>query len=463
MLSPLVHLASRLPVVAWVSALDRETTRADLAAGVTVAAMLIPQAMAYALLAGLPPEVGLYSATIPLFVYAVFGTSRQLAVGPVAISSLLTAAGLAPLVAQGTPEYLAAAALLAVMVGLIRIGLGLGRLGVLVNYLRHAVLVGFTAAAALIIGLSQVKHLFGVRTETAEGFVETIVAVGRRVPETEWTTVILSLACLLGLLALRRYAPQLPAALVVVIFSIGAVELFGLEARGVSVVGDIPRSLPHFLVPSASAGLVRDLADTALVIAVVGFMESIAVAKVYARRNEYAIDANAELIGLGAANVAAGFFGGYPVNGGLSRTAVNASAGARTQLASVVTASLVLVTIALFTPLLGSLPNAALAAIIVTAIVGLVDVTEIRRIARLEPTELVGLLVAFAATLLLGVERGIGAGVAVSLLVPILRRRTSGHSDQTFTDQTFTDQTFTDQTFTDEVSTDQILTERTPS
>ncbi len=415
--------ASRfLPFLRWLPLLDRPTVHADVAAGMTTATMLVPQAMAYALLAGLPPEVGLYSSIIPLFAYAVFGTSRQLAVGPAAISSLLTAAGLAGLVAEGSIDYLQAAALLAVMVGVIRAALGVARLGFLVAYLGHTVLVGFTAAAALIIGFSQAKHALGIELPRTDGFLETVSEVIRHASEAKPVTMLLTASCILGLVALKRVMPRLPAALVVVVVSIAAVKLFGLEARGVHVVGEIPRSLPRFVVPTVDAGRLGDLAGTAIIISIVGFMESIAVAKLFARRNNYEVDANSELIGLGAANVAAGFFGGYPVNGGLGRTAVNASAGARTPLASIVTGTLVLITVAFLTPLFSSLPNAALAAIIIKAVIGLIDVTEIRRIAVVKPSDLIGLGVAFFGTLLLGVELGIATGVASSLLVVAWRR-----------------------------------------
>ncbi len=404
--------------------------QSDVTAGMTVAAMLVPQAMAYALLAGLPPEVGLYSATVPLLVYAVMGTSRQLAVGPVAISSLLTAAGLGAVMVNGTPlgegtsAYLAAAALLAVMVGVIRILLGLGRLGFLVNFLGQPVLVGFTAAAALIIGFSQAKHLLGIDLPRTDGFFDTAFQVIRHVADARPVTVLLGLASFATIQVLRRVAGRVPSALVVVVVSTLVVKLFGLEAHGVTVVGEIPSSLPGFAVPTFDSGLIAGLVDTALVIAVVGFMESIAVAKVYARRNNYEVDANAELVSLGAANVAAGFFGGYPVNGGLSRTAVNASAGAKTPLASIVTAVLVLVTIAFLTPLFTSLPNAALAAIIISAVVGLIDVGEMKKIARVKRTDLVGLAAAFFGTLALGVELGIVAGVAAMLATLAVLRMT---------------------------------------
>ena len=419
--SVIMELARIFPVSQWIRGYDRTWLRSDLAAGLTVGAMLVPQAMAYALLAGLPPEVGLYASTVSIVAYALFGTSRQLAVGPVAIVSLLTAAALAPIVEEGTAGYLTAAALLAVMVGVVHLVMGVGRLGFLVNLLSHSVLVGFTAAAAIIIGFSQVKHLLGISPDRAESFFGTVTGVIAELGSTNTATLLVGLASLVVLFALKRWARRIPGALVVVLGSILAVEIFDLQDRGVKVVGDIPDTLPAFALPNFDGSLVGTLLPTAFVITIVGFMESIAVAKVYARRHRYEVEPNAELIGLGAANLASGVFGGYPVTGGFSRTAVNDAAGARTPLASIVTAVLVLVTIAVFTPLLSSLPNAVLGAIIVVAVIGLVDVREMRHISKVKPTDLVSLSVSFVATLVLGIELGIAVAVVASMLVVFAR------------------------------------------
>ncbi len=423
-----------LPIATWASNYDRRDLRSDLAAGLTVGAMLVPQAMAYALLAGLPPEVGLYASVVPVVVYALFGSSRQLAVGPVAIVSLLTAAGLAPLVEDGTAAYLEAAALLALLVGGIHLVLGLGRLGFVVNFLSHAVLVGFTAAAALIIGFSQAKHLLGISVPRSEHFADSVRDVAAALDATHLPTLAVGVGSVVTLLALKRWAPRVPGALVVVVGATLAVRLFGLDDEGVKTVGEIPDSLPAFALPfgglddgSSTLELAGKLLPTALVITLVGFMESIAVAKVYARRHRYEVHANTELVGLGAANVAAGVFGGYPVTGGFSRTAVNDTAGARTPLASLVTATIVLATLAFLTPLFSSLPNAALGAIIIVAVTGLVDVAEMRHIATVKRSDLWSLGTAFVATLVLGIELGIGVAVAMSVLV-VFARMSTPHS-----------------------------------
>jgi SulP family sulfate permease len=410
-----------LPISTWGPGYDRRDLRSDLAAGLTIGAMLVPQAMAYALLAGLPPEIGLYASIVPVLVYALFGTSRQLAVGPVAIVSLLTASALAPLFEQGSAGYVSAAALLALMVGAVHLVLGFGRLGFVVNFLSHSVLVGFTAAAAIIIGFSQVKHVLGISIPRSEAFYETVHEVWKAAGDTHGTTLALGVASIALLLLMKRYVKKVPSALVLVVLSILAVQLFDLEDRGVKTVGDIPSSLPAFGLPDLDGGTIGSLTVTAFVITLVGFMESIAVAKVYARRHRYEVDANQELVGLGAANVASGLFGGYPVTGGFSRTAVNDTAGARTPLASIVTAVLVLLTVVFLTPLFKTLPQAALGAIIIVAVVNLVDVKEMRHIAQVKRSDLIGLSVAFVATLVLGIELGILIAVVASMLVVFAR------------------------------------------
>ncbi|MDA3006058.1 MAG: solute carrier family 26 protein [Actinomycetota bacterium] len=419
-MSPL-SLRRVLPITDWLGNYQRPDLRSDLAAGLTIAAMLIPQGMAYALLAGLPPEIGLYASTLPVLAYAIFGTSRQLAVGPVAIVSLLTASALSPLYEQGTTGYVSAAALLAIMVGLVHLVLGLGRLGFIVNFLSHSVLVGFTAAAAIIIGFSQVKHILGVNTDRKDHFYETVIDVVQALGDTHGTTLALGAGSIAGLLGIKRIAPRIPGALIIVVATTVIAASANLADDGVSTVGSIPDSLPAFGLPGISGGLVGDLAVTALVITMVGFMESIAVAKVYARRHRYEVEPNQELVALGMANVTSGVFGGYPVTGGFSRTAVNDTAGARTPLASIITALLVLVSIAFFTPLFTNLPKAALGAIIIVAVINLIDIAEMRHIATVKRSDTVGMGVAFVGTLAVGIELGILIAVVASMLVVFAR------------------------------------------
>jgi SulP family sulfate permease len=417
----LLSLRRVLPITDWLGNYQRPDLRSDLAAGLTIAAMLIPQGMAYALLAGLPPEIGLYASTLPVLAYAIFGTSRQLAVGPVAIVSLLTASALSPLYEQGTAGYISAAALLAIMVGLVHLMLGLGRLGFIVNFLSHSVLVGFTAAAAIIIGFSQVKHILGVSIDRNDHFYETVIDVSKALGDIHGVTLALGAGSIAALLGIKRIAPRIPGALVVVIATTAIAAGANLTDDGVSTVGSIPDSLPAFGLPEINGGLVGDLVVTALVITMVGFMESIAVAKVYARRHRYEVEPNQELVALGMANVTSGVFGGYPVTGGFSRTAVNDTAGARTPLASIITALLVLVSIAFFTPLFTNLPKAALGAIIIVAVINLIDIAEMRHIATVKRSDTIGMGVAFIGTLAVGIELGILIAVVASMLVVFAR------------------------------------------
>ncbi|HEU5085403.1 MAG TPA: solute carrier family 26 protein [Acidimicrobiales bacterium] len=402
---------------------DRATLGSDLAAGLTVGAMLVPQGMAYALLAGLPPEVGLYASIVPLVLYAIFGTSRQLAVGPVAIVSLLSATTLATVADEGTAGYVAAAGMLAVLVGVIHLVLGFGRLGFLTRLLSHPVLVGFTSAAALIIGASQVKHLMGVKLEKDEHFHDVVWGLVSQVTEAHGLTVLVGLGAIALMFGLKRWLPVVPGALAAVAVTTVASVVWDLESRGVKVVGDIPQGLPPLTVPD-DFGIIGTLLPAAAIITLVGFMESIAVAKVYARRNRYEVDPNRELIGLGVANVGAGLFGGYPVTGGFSRTAVNAEAGAKTKLAAVITAGIVLLVIVALTPLFKQLPSATLGAIVVVAVAKLFDFAEIKHIKKLKTADFLTLVVAFVATLAFGVELGIGIAVAASIVVVAVRMMT---------------------------------------
>ena len=406
-----------LPPVTWLRTYNREDLRGDLVAGVTVGMMLVPQAMAYAMLAGLDPVVGLYAATLPLLAYALLGSSRHLAVGPVAMVSLLVMTGCSALAEPRTAEYAGLALLLALMVGVGQLAMGLLRMGFLVNFLSHAVTSGFTSAAAIIICLSQVKHVLGIDLEGGENAIGRLIEALSRLGETHLPTAILGGVGIAVLVALRKVAPRVPAPLVVVAAGTLLVYLLRLDESGIATVGDVPRGLPAFSLPSVTGESLAKLGPTALVIIFVGYMESIAVAQVIAARERQRIDPNQELRGLGLANILAGLFSGYPVTGGFSRTAVNHQAGAKTGLAGVVTAGIVALTLLLLTPLFVYLPNAVLAAIIIVAVVGLIDVRGARELFRIKSVDGVTLAITFVSTLALGIETGILVGVGFSLLV----------------------------------------------
>ncbi|MEM7159761.1 MAG: sulfate permease [Myxococcota bacterium] len=401
--------------------LRRTNLRRDLTAGLTTAVMLIPQAMAYAMLAGLPPIVGLYASTLPLVVYALIGSSRELAVGPVAMVSLLVATALGPMAEAGSADYVAYAIVLSLLVGLLQTAMGLLRAGFLVNFLSHPVVSGFTSAAALIIGFSQLQHLLGVDIPRSH-HVHTIVAeaIGR-VSDVQGHTLAIGLASIVSLVVMKRFVPRWPRALVVVVGSTVMVWGLGLRERGVAIVGDVPAGLPSLSLPRFDLGTMEALLPTAIIISLVGFMESISVAKAFARRAHYEVDPNRELLGLGLANLAAAVFRGYPVTGGFSRTAVNAQAGARSGVAGLVTAGVVVVTLLVFTDLFFYLPKAVLAAVIMTAVFGLVDVAEVKHLWKADRTDLALLVLTFAATLGLGIEAGIGIGVGASMLWFVVR------------------------------------------
>jgi sulfate permease, SulP family len=410
-----------IPAAGWLARYDRRYLGSDLVAGATVAVMLIPQAMAYALLAGVPPIVGLYAATLPLVLYALFGSSRHLAVGPVAIVALLTFSGASRVATPGSAEFVTAAALLALLVGVLQLGLGLLRAGFIANFLSHAVISGFVSAAAIVIALSQLGTLLGLSLDATRGPLPLLAQVPAALLQVHPPTAALGIASLALLLALRRLAPRFPGTLAVVVVATTLTFLGGLDDRGVRVLGDLPRGLPGFALPPLDAGLLGALLPAALTIAFVGFMESIAIASALARKERYALDANRELRGLGLANLGAAALGSIPVTGGIARTAVNYAAGARTPLASLVTAGLVLLVLALFTPLFRPLPLTVLAAIVIAAVVHFVDVREARRLFALKPVDGVTLLVTFVVTLVVGIEQGILAGVAFSLAVFVAR------------------------------------------
>ncbi len=406
----------------WLRDYDRRNLRSDLVAGLTVAVMLVPQGMAYAMLAGLPPIVGLYASVVPLLVYAMLGSSRQLAVGPVAMVSLLTATGVGAVAGGDVDRYLAAAVLLAAMVGVVQLAMGLLRLGYLVNFLSHPVLSGFTSAAALIIGINQLEHLMGVPLGRGHHVHVLLIEAVQSASATHWITLAIGAASIGVLVGVKRWKPAVPGALVAVVGATVAVWAFGLGPAGVATVGQVPAGLPRPALPLLDLEMARALVPTALAISLVGFMESISVAKVFARKHGYKLDAGRELVGLGAANIAASAFGAYPVTGGFSRSAVNDQAGARTPLASVVTALAIGAALLFLTPLFFHVPRAVLAAIIMVAVAGLVDLHEVEHLWQTRRSDLGLLAITFFATLSLGIEAGIGIGVAASLVLFVAQR-----------------------------------------
>lgn len=410
-----------IPALKWLRNYKRKDFNSDLSAGLVVAIMLIPQGMAYAMLAGLPPVIGLYASTFPLIIYALFGTSRQLAVGPVAMVSLLVLSGVSPLAQPGSTEYISYVLALAFLIGLIQIVMGLFRLGFLINFLSHSVISGFTSAAAIVIGLSQLKQLLGIKLGSSENVFILLREAISKIGQTNLVTFAIGLGSILLLVFFKKKLPRFPAQLVVVVLGTLITYFLQLENYGVKIVGKVPKGIPTFSLPSFSFEALGTLLTVALTITFVGFMESIAIAKSIATKEKYKIDANQEFIGLGLANLTASVFSGYPVTGGFSRTAVNYQAGARTGLASLITALIIILTLLFFTSLFYYLPQAVLAAIIMVAVYGLIDVEEAKHLFRVKKIDGWTLVLTFILTLTLGIETGILLGAAFSLLVFIWR------------------------------------------
>ena len=399
----------------------RNDIRGDLSAGAIVAVMLVPQGMAYAMLAGLPPVMGLYASTLPLIAYALFGSSRQLAVGPVAMMSLLVFAGVSPLAEPGSEEYIRLVLMLSLMVGAIQFAMGLFRLGFFINFFSHAVISGFTSAAAMVICLSQLSHLLGIKLSVQHSIFPLLAEAAQRVGETNLIALTMGVIIIVVQLFLRKKVPRFPAPLLVLAGSTLLVYALRLDRWGVSIVGQVPKGLPAFSLPAFSVESFRLLFPLALTILFVGFMESISVAKTIAVREKYKIDSNQELKGLGLSNIVASFFFAYPVTGGFSRTAVNYEAGARTGLASVISAALIILVLFFFTPLFHYLPKCALASIVMVAVIGLIDMKEAKHLFRVKKADGWTLALTFAVTLAVGSEQGILIGMAFSLLVFIWR------------------------------------------
>lgn len=417
-----MNIHKYIPAMDWLANYNNNFLKSDLAAGLTVGVMLIPQGMAYAMIAGLPPIYGLYAATIPLIIYALLGTSRQLAVGPVAMVSLLTATGIGAIADGGTEMYILLAITLALFVGLIQFFLGIFRLGFLVNFLSHPVISGFTSAAALIIGLSQLKHLLGVPIPRSHHVHEIIGNAISQFSAINWITFAIGVGGILLIKGLKKWNKAIPSQLVAVVFGILIIWGFGLTTQGVQILGEVPDGLPVFTMPSLDIGHWQALLPIALTIALVSFMESIAVAKaIQSKHKNYKVIPNQELIALGAANIGGSFFQSYPVTGGFSRTAVNDQAGAKTGMAAIFSAILIILTLLFLTPLFHYLPNAILASVIMVAVFGLIDYKAAFHLWKSDRTDFWMLMITFLATLTLGIELGIGVGVILSLAMVIFQ------------------------------------------
>jgi SulP family sulfate permease len=412
-------LAKLFPILQWLPKYERGDARGDIIAGLTVAVMIIPQAIAYGLLAGVPPEVALYASIVPMTIYALLGSCRELSVGPAALISLMSAQAihqLRPEAEMGGPEWVAMAVLIAVLVGVVQLGLGLVKLGVVVQFLSRPVVSGFMSAAALIIASSQLSLLMGTSVE-GSGFVGVMSGAVDAIPRLHQPTLLLGVICIAAMVGSRMLWKSFPMPFVLVVLTTALSWMFGFSESGIAVVGTVQGGLPSLVIPEVSMDQVVELLPYVIVIALVGFLESISVAKAYGFQNHYDVDANQELRAIGAANVLGGLFGGYVTTGNISRTVVSAQAGAKSQLYALITAALVLLTVMLLAPLFQHLPKAMLAAMIVVAVMGIVDVKEAMRLAGFKLHDAAALVLTFAATLAFGVEIGILTGVSSSLVL----------------------------------------------
>jgi SulP family sulfate permease len=415
-----------LPFLSWGREISPGTLRVDLIAGITVALVAIPQSLAYAQLAGVPAYYGLYATLLPCVVGILFGSSRQLSTGPVAMTSLLTAASVIPLAPWGSDQFYANVILLALLSGVMQIALGLARMGVLLNFLSHPVLIGFINAAAIIIGLSQFAPLIGMSLRNSKHLLTDIVHVLASMDEMHAVSLLFGLASLALMLAMKRFAPRLPGVLIAVALATFASSLVGFEAMGGRVVGKVPEGLPGFDFPALDWRVIASLTPMAFVIALVSFVEAMSSGKIIAIKTRTPWDENQELIGQGLAKVAAALSGTMPVSGSFSRSALNLAAGARTGISSIVTAGAVLLMILFFTPLLYHLPRPTLAAVIILAVFNLIDFKAFRTAWRASRHDGIAAGTTFVVTLALApnIQYGILTGIMLSLALFLFRTMT---------------------------------------
>lgn len=406
----------------WLPNYKKSWFKDDFFAGITVGVMLIPQGIAYALIAGLPPIYGLYTAMIPQIVYAFLGTSRQLAIGPAAMDSLIVLSGVSVLATVGSENFIVLAILLAFVVGLFQIAFGFFRLGFLVNFLSKPVISGFTSGSAIIIAMNQIGNLLGIDVQRTNLFHELVQDVFVQLNNIHWQSLVMGSAAIAVLLLLKKYFKKIPASLVVVILGILIVFLLKLNQKGVSILGEIPTGLPEFIIPSFDVGLIKDLSGLALTLALIGFMEAISIAKsIEIKHSDYKVKPNKELIALGFGNIVGSFFQTYPATGGFARTAVNDQAGAKTPLSSLIAALIIAISLLFLTPAFYYLPKAILAAIIIVAAYGLLDFSMPRKLLSFNLRDLIILNVTLFVTIFMGIKEGILFGVVLSLVMLIYK------------------------------------------
>lgn len=416
------RLKTFIPILEWLPNYKKSNFKGDFWSGLTVGIMLIPQGMAYALLAGLPPIYGLYAGITPLIIYAIFGTSRQLSVGPVALASLLVLTGVGQLAETGSSQFITLAIAVSLLAGLMQLLFGLFRLGFLINFLSHPVLSGFTSAAAVIIILSQLKNLLGITMPRTNLIQEIATAFAHHIHETNIPTLIIGVCGIVAIAVLKKINRNLPTGLMVIIPGMLLVWGFNLHLKGVEIVRDIPAGFPKFSTPNLDFGTYRQLFPLAFTIFLVSFIESLAIAKALeARHGDYRISPNQELVALGLSKMFGAFFHSFPTTGSFSRSAVNDELGAKTQMSSLIAVFWVTITLIFLTPLLYYMPKALLGAVVAVAAYPLINYQEAARLWRTDRRDFLTLMVTFVLTLTMGIQDGVLAGVLLSLGIVIYR------------------------------------------
>ncbi|WP_334056013.1 SulP family inorganic anion transporter [Polaribacter sp. P097] len=417
-----MNIKKIIPILEWLPNYNTSLFKGDLVAGITVGIILIPQGIAYALIAGLPPIYGLYCALVPQVMYAIFGSSRQVAIGPVAMDSLIVATGVSTLALAGSESYISIAILLALMVGTIQFILGIFSLGFIVNFLSKPVITGFTSAVALIIGLNQFRNLFGVDFFQSDQIQYIIIDIWEQFSTYNAHTTIIGLLSVITIIIFRRINKKIPNALIVVVLGILTMKFFGQSFNDVAIVKEIPSGLPIFGMPEFEIDQIKELLPIALTLVMVGFLETISIGKsLEAKQDEYRIRPNQELIALGLSNIAGSFFKAYPSTSSFSRSAINQESGAKTGMAALISVVMVVITLLFLTPLFYFLPKTVLAAIIIVAVFNLINFKEASYLWNANKLDFWLMMSTFLATLLLGIEYGIVVGVGLSLIILIYR------------------------------------------
>ncbi|WP_288954993.1 sulfate permease [uncultured Polaribacter sp.] len=417
-----MNIKKIIPILEWLPNYNTLLFKGDLVAGITVGIILIPQGIAYALIAGLPPIYGLYCALVPQVMYAIFGSSRQVAIGPVAMDSLIVATGVSTLALTGSDSYISIAIILAMMVGTIQFIMGIFSLGFIVNFLSKPVITGFTSAVALIIGFNQFRNLLGVEFIQSDQIQYVIEDIWHQISDYNYHTTFIGIVSVVVIIIFRKINKKIPNALIVVIIGILIMKYFGKSFDDVDIVRDIPSGLPIFGIPEFDIDLIKELLPIALTLVMVGYLETISIGKsLESKQDEYRIRPNQELIALGLANMVGSLFKAYPSTSSFSRSAINQESGAKTGMAALISVVMVVLTLLFLTPLFYHLPKTVLAAIIIVAVFGLVNFKEAGFLWKANKLDFWLMFATFLSTLLLGIEYGIIVGVGLSLIVLIFR------------------------------------------